>query len=57
MAFLKNILGLVLVWLFTGHTLFASKLSVKQWKKDETFSQYLNTQSIHPDKSLSQKKT
>jgi len=55
MAFLKNILGLVLVWLFAGHTLFASKLSVKQWKKDETFSQYLNTQSIHPDilKSIS----
>jgi len=55
MTILKSILGLVLVWLLAVHTVFAAKLSTEQWKKGVTFSQYLNTRSIHPDilKSIS----
>jgi len=38
-----------------SHLLWSAKLSEMRWKKGETFSQYLNTRSVHPDvlKSIS----
>ena len=45
----------VLLWVLIVNTLFATKVSVEKWKRGETFSQYLNARSIHPDilKSIS----
>lgn len=41
--------------LILANGLFASKMTIESWKKGQTFSEYLNTRSIHPDilKSIS----
>jgi len=51
---MKIFKSIVLVFLLS-HTLFAAKMTIGTWKKGETFSQYLNTRSIHPEilKSIS----
>ncbi len=45
----------IVLWILIVHSLFAAKVSMEKWKRGETFSQYLNTRSIHPDilKSIS----
>lgn len=50
-----GILKSVIVLMMCTHLIFAAKLSESRWKKGETFSQYLNSRSVHPDvlKSIS----
>jgi len=45
----------IVLWILIFNSLFAAKVSMEKWKRGETFSQYLNTRSIHPDilKSIS----
>ncbi len=38
-----------MLWMLVTQAIFAAKLSTEQWKKGETFSQYLTARSIHPD--------
>ena len=51
MSIFKNIV----IWVFIVNSLFGAKVTVEKWKRGETFSQYLNACSIHPDilKSIS----
>ena len=50
-----NMFKSIVLWILIVHSLFAAKVSMEKWKRGETFSQYLNTRSIHPDilKSIS----
>jgi len=45
----------IVLWILIFNSLFAANVSMEKWKRGETFSQYLNTRSIHPDilKSIS----
>jgi len=45
----------ILVFILCSHVLMGAKLSEGKWKRGETFSQYLNSRSVHPDvlKSIS----
>lgn len=50
-----NIFRSIVIWFFIVNSLFAAKVMTEKWKRGQTFSQYLNTRSIHPDilKSIS----
>jgi len=50
-----SILKSVVILVCCMHVVFGAKLGEFHWKKGETFSQYLNTRSVHPDvlKSIS----
>ena len=45
----------IVIWVFILNSLFGAKVTMEKWKRGETFSQYLNACSIHPDilKSIS----
>lgn len=45
----------VVIGLLLFNTLFAAKVTIEEWEKGKTFSEYLNSRSIHPDilKSIS----
>ena len=45
----------IVIWVFIINSLFGAKVTMEKWKRGETFSQYLNACSIHPDilKSIS----
>jgi hypothetical protein len=45
----------MIIFILCSHLLWSAKLSESRWKKGETFSQYLNSRSVHPDvlKSIS----
>ena len=50
-----NIFKNIVIWVLISNLLFGAKVTMKKWKRGETFSQYLNACSIHPDilKSIS----